>query len=87
LESSIELNDRSRKNPVLRILRIVAGSILCLLGIVLGPVPIVPGFPLIVLGLALLAHDVPFVRKWADTGKSKWKRWRATRRRRRAAKR
>jgi hypothetical protein len=75
------LNDRTRNNPVLRIARIVAGSVLCVVGVVLGPIPIVPGFPVLIVGLALLAQDVPFVRTWVGKAKARSKRWLAERRR------
>jgi hypothetical protein len=42
-----------------RIVRITTGCVLLLSGVALGPVPILPGWPLVAIGVLLLAADVP----------------------------
>jgi len=46
--------DPRRRHPVRAFALIGVGAVLVAGGIVLGPVPIVPGFPLVILGLALI---------------------------------
>jgi uncharacterized protein YqgC (DUF456 family) len=45
------------------ILRKVAGVVLIVMGVVLIPVPILPGIPLVIAGLALVGTDHPLLRK------------------------
>ena len=60
-------------------IRITVGVILCLAGIVLGPVPIIPGFVVFAFGLALLARDVPWVKHKVDALLARWRRFREER--------
>lgn len=45
----------TRRNAVVRFALIVLGVLLILGGIALGPVPVIPGFPLVIAGVLLLA--------------------------------
>ena len=47
-----------------RIIRLATGWVLVAGGIILGPVPILPGFALLLPGLALLATESRFMRGW-----------------------
>ncbi|MBI1849090.1 MAG: hypothetical protein HYR85_01970 [Planctomycetes bacterium] len=67
---------------VAKILRITIGIFLCLSSVALGWLPLIPGVPLFLLGVALLAKDVPWVRRQVDRAKRKVKRWLVDRRRR-----
>ena len=42
----------------------VAGGLLVVAGVILGPMPIVPGFPLIILGLGVLSLEFERPRVW-----------------------
>jgi hypothetical protein len=42
----------------------MAGGLLVVAGIILGPLPIVPGFPLILLGLGILSLEFERPRVW-----------------------
>ncbi len=53
-----------------RLLMLVAGVILVAAGLALGPVPVLPGFPLTMLGLLLLTGASETMRRlvnWGDT--------------------
>ncbi|MFM1823086.1 MAG: hypothetical protein RI967_1352 [Planctomycetota bacterium] len=52
----------STRRPFVRVLLLVAGVALLVAGTVLGPVPVVPGFPLAVAGIVLLAGSSERVR-------------------------
>jgi UPF0716 family protein affecting phage T7 exclusion len=78
---------------VLKIVRVTLGVLLCIAGVILGPVPIVPGFVFFGAGLALLARDIPWVHDRVQAFlvrvralRARWKRWRRERRERRGAK-
>ena len=47
-------------------LRIVAGALLIVAGLILMPVPILPGIPLVLAGAALVGIDHPVIRKCSD---------------------
>jgi hypothetical protein len=49
---------------VLMMLRIIAGSVMVLVGILGLAMPILPGWLFIIPGVLLLAKDVPFVRRF-----------------------
>ncbi|MBI2705812.1 MAG: PGPGW domain-containing protein [Actinobacteria bacterium] len=61
-ESTVE---KAKRNLIVRIAIIVAGTFLVLLGFVFIVIP-GPGLITIAAGLALLAIDVPFARRWLD---------------------
>lgn len=81
LPESVRRTVRWLRAPASRWARIPAGVILILLGLV-GFLPVL-GFWMAPLGLLLLAHDIPFLRRparflliWIETLLVKWKRWR-----------
>lgn len=51
------------KRLALKVGRITAGIVLIILGLIGWLLPIVPGFPFIIAGLALLSLDIPAVRR------------------------
>jgi uncharacterized membrane protein YbaN (DUF454 family) len=57
------------KNAILKPLRITAGIILLLIGLVGGLIPIFQGWVFGLLGLWILSIDIPFVRKYYDRTK------------------
>jgi len=61
---------------VLQKLRVVLGIALCFVGIAGTVVPVIPGVPIILAGVALMGADHPLVMK----AKAKFKRWEAGRR-------
>lgn len=69
----------SRRNPVLRMARLMVGWILVVLGIIGLFLPLLQGVALILTGLALLAPDVPFARRWLDWLKNRLRRLRRDR--------
>lgn len=52
-----------RRNPIVRVALIVLGTVLVIAGIALGPVPVVPGFPLVIAGVLLLAASSGVARR------------------------
>jgi hypothetical protein len=56
----------SRRGPFARALLVAGGALLLLSGIALGPVPVVPGFPLAVAGVVLLAGSSERIRRLAN---------------------
>ncbi len=67
---------RTRRRPFWRVARLIAGWTLVALGIVGLFLPILQGVALILAGLALLAPDVPFARRWLDWLKNRVRRLR-----------
>jgi len=57
-----ETREEVRRNLIVRALRIAAGSIVCLVGLFLIPLP-GPGMFVLAAGLAILSRDVPFARR------------------------
>ena len=57
-----ESREQAKRNVVLRVVRIGIGSIVCLGGLFLIPLP-GPGMFVLAAGLAILSRDVPFARK------------------------
>ena len=49
----------------------MAGGLLIIAGVILGPMPIVPGFPLILLGLGILSLEFERPRIWLAVLKAK----------------
>ena len=60
-----------RRNPIVRVALIVLGTVLVIAGIALGPVPVVPGFPLVIAGVLLLAASSGVARR----GINRAERW------------
>jgi hypothetical protein len=49
--------EASRKRPALvGVALMTVGAILVVAGIILGPIPVVPGFPLVLVGLGLIGY-------------------------------
>ena len=57
-----ESREQAKRNVVLRVVRIGIGSIVCLGGLFLIPLP-GPGMFVLAAGLAILSRDVPFARR------------------------
>lgn len=47
-------------------LRNLCGMVLIVLGLIAMPLPILPGIPLVLAGAAMLGHNHPVVRPFAD---------------------
>jgi hypothetical protein len=62
-ESTVE---QAKAHLLIRLVRITAGSLITLVGAILGPIPGFPGIVVILLGLSILAVDVPFARRLRD---------------------
>jgi len=62
----------ARKGTVGRALRLAAGWALTLAGLVLIPVPILPGFVLLIPGLALLCAESRFIRRGLRRLREHW---------------
>jgi uncharacterized protein YqgC (DUF456 family) len=45
-------------------LRKLLGIVMIVAGLILMPVPILPGIPLVLAGAAVLGNDHPLVRRW-----------------------
>ena len=60
-----------RRNPIVRVALIVLGAVLVIAGVALGPVPVVPGFPLVIAGVLLLAASSGVARR----GINRAERW------------
>ncbi len=69
----------TRRSPFWRVARLIAGWTLVVLGIIGLFLPILQGVALILAGLALLAPDVPFARRWLDWIKNRARRLRRDR--------
>ena len=69
----------TRRSPFWRVARLIAGWTLVALGIVGLFLPILQGVALILAGLALLAPDVPFARRWLAWLKNRVRRLRRNR--------
>lgn len=58
------------------LVRNACGTVLIVAGLIAMPIPILPGIPLVVAGVAVLGNDHPFVRScrtWLDI-RGIWKR-------------
>lgn len=53
-----------RGRTILRLLRIILGCVCLLIGVLLGPLPIVQGWVFVLMGLGILAREVPWVRRF-----------------------
>jgi hypothetical protein len=54
-----------------RIAIALAGGLVILAGVILGPMPVVPGFPLILVGLGILSLEFERPRIWLAAIKTK----------------
>lgn len=61
----------ARRNAIVRFALIVLGVILIFGGVALGPVPVIPGFPLVIAGVLLLAASSGGARR----GINRMERW------------
>ena len=59
-----------------RIVRIASGSVLLVLGVIGLVVPVLQGWALILAGLAVLARDVPWARRWLNAIRDRIRRMR-----------
>ena len=57
---------------VLQKIKVIMGIALCAVGLAGTLIPIIPGVPIILAGLALMGADHPLVRRV----KLRWQRWR-----------
>jgi hypothetical protein len=57
-----------------RIARQAVGWACLVLGVIFGPVPIIQGWPFILLGLSLLAPDFPWAKRIMDRIKERLRR-------------
>ena len=64
-----------RHSTLRRILLAIAGTLLIIAGLALGPVPVLPGFPLTMLGLILLASASESMRRLVNWGDAKLPQW------------
>ena len=77
--TTVDRRTPTRRSPLWRVARLIAGWTLVALGIVGLFLPILQGVALILAGLALLAPDVPFARRWLDWLKNRARRLRRNR--------
>lgn len=66
-----EVIERVRRPLLIRIVAVVAGTILVLAGVIGLLLPIVPGWLMIIPGLAILATEFVWARRLLDTAKAK----------------
>ncbi|MGH8958757.1 MAG: PGPGW domain-containing protein [Acidimicrobiia bacterium] len=66
-----EVMERVRRPLFIRIAAVVAGTILVLAGIIGLLLPVVPGWLMIIPGLAILATEFVWARRLLDTAKAK----------------
>ena len=52
-----------RGRTILRLLRIVLGCVFLLIGVLAGAIPILQGWVFVIMGLGILAREVPWVRR------------------------
>jgi hypothetical protein len=60
-----ETEQEAKRHILVRIARILAGSVVCLAGLAMLVLP-GPGLVVLAIGLAILAQDVPFARRLLD---------------------
>lgn len=66
-----DILDSVRRPLVVRIVAVIAGTILVLGGLIGLLLPVVPGWLLIIPGLAILATEFVWARRLLDTAKAK----------------
>lgn len=55
-----------KRSPLVGMTLLIVGIACLVLGIVLGPIPVVPGFPLVLFGLALIGLGSERARGWIN---------------------
>ena len=70
----MNVDDGERRHPAWRTVRIVAGVVLIPLGIAGLFVPVLQGVLLLLVAFALLASEIPPVRKWRDKLRQRYPR-------------
>lgn len=68
-------DEKKRRHPVWRMVRIVVGIALIPIGIVGLFVPVLQGVLLLVLAFALLASEIPLFAKWRDKLRQRYPEW------------
>ena len=66
-----EVQERLRRPLLIRIVAVVGGTALVLVGLVGLLLPVVPGWLLIIAGLAILGTEFVWARRLLDTAKAK----------------
>jgi uncharacterized protein (TIGR02611 family) len=66
-----EIMERVRRPLLIRIVAVIGGTILVLAGIIGLFLPVVPGWLMIIPGLAILATEFVWARRLLDTAKAK----------------
>jgi uncharacterized protein (TIGR02611 family) len=66
-----EIMERVRRPLLIRIVTVIGGTILVLAGIIGLFLPVVPGWLMIIPGLAILATEFVWARRLLDTAKAK----------------
>jgi len=61
------------KPVVFKVLRITAGIALLIIGAIGGLIPIFQGWVFGLAGLALLSKDIPFIRRWYDWARARFR--------------
>ncbi len=56
---------------MIRFLSVVLGAVLCVIGVILTPLPIPLGLPLVAVGLAVLISSSQLVRDWVRERRTK----------------
>jgi Putative transmembrane protein (PGPGW) len=59
-------DEEAKAHLLVRIARITGGTLLVLVGLLGFVLPVLPGWLLVIVGLGLLAQDVPFARRLRD---------------------
>jgi uncharacterized protein len=59
------------RRTVVRTARLVAGSLLVILGVISGFIPILQGWVFILMGLSIMAPESQYARRLLDWGKAK----------------
>jgi hypothetical protein len=55
-----------KRSPLVGMFLLLIGAVLVAAGVILGPVPVVPGFPLVILGLLLMGLGSDRARGWIN---------------------
>jgi uncharacterized protein (TIGR02611 family) len=66
-----EMMERVRRPLLIRIVAVIGGTVLVLAGIIGLFLPVVPGWLMIIPGLAILATEFVWARRLLDTAKAK----------------
>ena len=55
-----------KRSPLVGMMLLVVGIVLIAAGVALGPIPVIPGFPLVLLGLGLVGLGSERARGWIN---------------------